>query len=153
VGDDTVDENEVPVAEAIRPFELTDRPIDAASLRAELDSASAGGVVVFEGVVRNHHQGRAVLRLAYQAYEALAAREGQRILDEAREQHAIERVVCVHRVGELAIGEVAVFVGVAAAHRDAAFAACRYVIDETKRRVPIWKKEFYATGESDWLHP
>lgn len=134
-------------------FQISSEAIDAAALRAALDDAKAGAIVAFEGTVRNHHQGRGVLKLAYQAYDALAEKEGERILDEAKRQFAIEHLVCVHRTGELAIGDVAVFVGVAAAHRDAAFAACRYVIDETKRRVPIWKKEFYEGGESDWLHP
>jgi molybdopterin synthase catalytic subunit len=132
-------------------FELTAAPVDAAALRAALAREDAGAVVCFEGVVRDHNAGRRVLRLAYQAFDDLAAREGNRILAEARARHAIARMHAVHRVGVLEIGAVAVWVGVSAAHRDAAFAACRYAIDELKRRVPIWKKEFYAEGESEWL--
>ncbi|MDC8015358.1 molybdenum cofactor biosynthesis protein MoaE [Tahibacter soli] len=134
-------------------FDLSDAPLDLAALAGALDSASAGACVTFEGRVRNHNEGKPVVRLAYQAYAALARAEGERIVAEAHERYAIEHAACVHRVGTLAIGDVAVWVGASAAHRDAAFAACRYVIDEIKRRVPIWKNEFYADGESGWLHP
>ena len=137
----------------MKDFALAATAIDATALRSALGSDRAGAVVCFEGVVRDHSEGRAVRRLAYQAYAPLAEAEGARIVAAARARHAIERIVCVHRVGELAIGEIAVFVGVSAAHRDAAFAACREVIDEVKRSVPIWKKEHYADGESAWLHP
>lgn len=134
-------------------FVLSPEPIDVAALRRGLDDARAGAVLCFEGTVRNHQDGRAVLRLSYQSYAELAASEGQRIVEEAATRFAVERVEAVHRVGDLAIGDVAVWVGVAAAHRDAAFAACRYVIDEVKSRVPIWKMEAYSDGESEWLHP
>lgn len=137
----------------MKDFALATEPIDAAALRAALAGDRAGAVVCFEGVVRDHNEGRAVRRLAYQAYAPLAEAEGGRIVAQARARFAIERIVCVHRVGELAIGDIAVFVGASAAHRDAAFAACRHVIDEVKRHVPIWKKEHYADGESAWLHP
>lgn len=134
-------------------FRLAEFPIDGGALARDLASASAGACVSFEGWVRNHNQGKAVQRLAYQAYPALAQAEGERILAEAVARFAIEKALCVHRVGDLAIGELAVWVGVSAAHRDAAFAACRHVIDEIKARVPIWKNEFYADGFSGWLHP
>ncbi|WP_330970719.1 molybdenum cofactor biosynthesis protein MoaE, partial [Lysobacter sp. A3-1-A15] len=101
----------------------------------------------------DHNDGRGVQGLRYQAYAALAQAEGERILAEALERFAIVDARCVHRVGELAIGELAIWVGVSAAHRDAAFAACRFVIDEVKARVPIWKHERYADGAADWLHP
>ena len=134
-------------------FRLSDKPVDVAALRAELLDARVGGYASFEGWIRDHHAGRAVTGLRYEAYAALAEQEGERILDEAREQFAILDVRCVHRTGDLAIGELAVWVGVAAAHRDAAFAACRFVIDEVKARVPIWKHERYADGDAGWLHP
>jgi len=134
-------------------FRLSDKPVDVASLRAELLDARVGGYASFEGWVRDHHGGRAVTGLRYEAYAALAEQEGERILDEAREKFAILDVRCVHRTGDLAIGELAVWVGVAAAHRDAAFGACRFVIDEVKARVPIWKHERYADGDAGWLHP
>jgi molybdopterin synthase catalytic subunit len=127
--------------------------VEPPAQRGDVDGG-VGGIVTFEGVVRNHSADRAVLRLAYDAYAPLATKEGERILAEARKRYAVAHVACAHRTGVLAIGEVAVWVGAAAAHRDAAFAACRYVIDEVKRRVPIWKKEFYADGESGWIeHP
>jgi molybdopterin synthase catalytic subunit len=134
-------------------FRLSESPIDSAALARGLAHARAGGCVTFEGWIRNHNEGRAVLRLGYQAYAPLAQREGESILAEAREKFAILDARCAHRVGTLEIGELAVWVGVSAAHRDAAFSACRYIIDEVKQRVPIWKNEHYADGESGWLHP
>ncbi len=134
-------------------FRLRSVAIDGANLRAELQSHAAGGFASFEGWVREQHAGRAVLRLDYEAYEILAISEAERILDEARERFAVVDVRCEHRVGTLELGEVAVWVGVSAAHRDAAFAACRYIIDEVKRRVPIWKREHYVEGPSGWIHP
>ena len=134
-------------------FEISSQSLNTGELGSALANAGAGACVSFEGWVRNRNEGKLVQRLAYQAYVPLAQAEGDRILAEARERFAIEAVGCVHRIGELQIGELAVWVGVSAAHRDAAFAACRYVIDEIKRRVPIWKNEFYADGASGWLHP
>ncbi|HXS74314.1 MAG TPA: molybdenum cofactor biosynthesis protein MoaE [Rhodanobacteraceae bacterium] len=134
-------------------FSLSDSIIDAISLRRELESERAGALVTFEGRVRNHNEGRAVRGLQYEAYAELAEAEGARIIEEVLARFEIAQVLCVHRVGELALGELAVWVGVSAAHRDAAFAACRYVIDEIKTRVPIWKHERYADGEAEWLHP
>lgn len=134
-------------------FRISSEPIDAAVLARELANSGAGACVTFEGWVRDRNEGRAVRRLDYQAYAALAQNEGERILAEVRGRFAIVSARCAHRVGSLAIGELAVWVGVSAGHRDAAFAACRYVIDEVKKRVPIWKNEHYADGESGWLHP
>jgi len=134
-------------------FSLAQTPIDTATLRAQLLDDRVGGYASFEGWVRNHNEGRDVLGLRYEAYEVLAEAEGEKVLDEACAKFDILDVHCVHRVGELAIGEMAVWVGVSAAHRDAAFAACRYVIDEVKARVPIWKHERYAEGDAGWLHP
>ncbi|MCI1710189.1 MAG: molybdenum cofactor biosynthesis protein MoaE [Chiayiivirga sp.] len=134
-------------------FRLRDSRIDGDALRRELQATAAGGFCSFEGWVRDEHRGRAVRRLDYQAYEVLAGREAERILDEARERFAIIDARCEHRVGTLEPGDVAVWIGVSAAHRDAAFAACRYLIDEIKQRVPIWKREHYAEGDSGWIHP
>ncbi|MBS0581796.1 MAG: molybdenum cofactor biosynthesis protein MoaE [Proteobacteria bacterium] len=134
-------------------FELSEREIDAQALARGLAHARAGACATFEGWVRDHNEGRAVLRLDYQAYAPLAQSEGERIVEEAREKFAIVEARCVHRAGTLAIGDLAVWVGVSAAHRGAAFEACRYIIDEVKKRVPIWKNEHYADGESGWLHP
>ena len=134
-------------------FRLRREPIDGDALRRTLQTHAAGGFCSFEGWVREQHQGRAVLRLDYEAYDALAQTEGDRILAESRDRFAIAAIACDHRIGTLELGDCAVWVGVSAAHRDAAFAACRYVIDEVKRRVPIWKREHYADGDSGWIHP
>jgi molybdopterin synthase catalytic subunit len=140
------------VAEAPR-FRLAEGPVDAAALQAGLRDARAGACASFEGWVRDHNAGRPVLGLRYEAYAELAQREGEAILADAMRRFDIVEAGCVHRTGELAIGELAVWVGVSAAHRDAAFAACRWIIDEVKARVPIWKHERYAGGDAGWLHP
>jgi len=134
-------------------FSISATPIDVARLQRELEASGVGAVVCFEGRVRDHNDGRAVDGLSYQAYVELAETEGQRIVDEARDKFAAEHVVCVHRIGDLALGDIAVWAGVSAGHRAAAFDACRYVIDQVKARVPIWKREHYVDGESGWLHP
>lgn len=134
-------------------FLLLDAPIDVAALRAGLLSDTAGAFASFEGWVRDHNDGRPVRGLAYSSYRALAESEGTRIVTEARGRFDIVAAACAHRVGELEIGEMAVWVGVSAAHRGPAFEACRWIIDEVKARVPIWKNERYADGEGQWLHP
>ena len=134
-------------------FALAVTPLDPAGLQAALRDDRAGACASFEGWVRNHNEGRAVDGLRYEAYVDLAEREGQAILDEAMRRFDIVGAACEHRIGELAIGDLAVWVGVSAAHRDAAFAACRWIIDEVKARVPIWKHERYAGGDAGWLHP
>lgn len=134
-------------------FALAETPIDTIALRRALESTGVGAVVCFEGRVRDHNDGRAVGGLSYQAYSALAVAEGTRIVDEACARFPVDRIVCVHRVGDLTLGDVAVWAGVAAGHRAAAFDACRHVIDEVKLCVPIWKREHYLDGASTWLHP
>ena len=134
-------------------FRLADTPVDISALRAKLLDERVGGYASFEGWVRNHNDGRNVDGLRYEAYAVLAENEGARIIEEAMATFDIVDALCVHRVGDLAIGELAVWVGVSAAHRDAAFAACRFIIDEVKASVPIWKRERYAEGDAGWLHP
>lgn len=134
-------------------FTVLAAPLRPELLREPLDNARAGAYASFEGWVRDHNQGRAVDGLHYEAYQALAEKEGARILEEALQRFAILDARCAHRVGELAVGELAVWVGVSAEHREAAFQACRYIIDEVKLRVPIWKRERYRQGGADWLHP
>jgi adenylyltransferase/sulfurtransferase len=133
-------------------FRISTVPVDLAELRAELADPSCGGYTAFEGWVRDHNEGQRVLRLEYEAYAALAVREGERIIAEAQQKFGVPHILCVHRVGELAIGDLAVWVGASAPHRDEAFRACRYVIDEVKHRVPIWKKEHYVNGDSGWVN-
>ncbi|GAA4780405.1 molybdenum cofactor biosynthesis protein MoaE [Lysobacter hankyongensis] len=134
-------------------FSIADARFDIAPLRARLLRADAGAYASFEGWVRDHNDGRAALGLRYEAYVALAEAEGAKIVEEALAKFAVADAACVHRVGDLAVGDLAVWVGVSAAHRDAAFAACRWIIDEVKARVPIWKHERYAEGDAAWLHP
>jgi molybdopterin synthase catalytic subunit len=130
-------------------FSLSEESINGQE-RTMADPA-AGAYVCFEGWVRNHNEGKAVTSLEYEAYEMLAQKEGNKILGEAREKFDILEAACIHRTGHLQIGEIAVWVGVTAKHREAAFEACRYVIDEVKARVPIWKKEHYSDGNSGWV--
>ena len=133
-------------------FRFSRTPIDAESARAELADPTCGGYTSFEGLVRNHNEGMNVRHLEYEAFEPLAIKEGERIVAEAIERFGIEHAACIHRIGDLAIGEMAVWVGAAARHRDEAFRACRYIIDEVKHRVPIWKKEHYENGDSGWVN-
>jgi molybdopterin synthase catalytic subunit len=137
----------------VKRFALSEVPLDPHALRAGLESAHAGAFAGFEGIVRDHNDGRAVHGLWYEAHTNLAQAEGEAILSEALERFAIIDARCVHRLGELAVGDLAVWVGVWAAHRDAAFDACRWIIDTVKSRVPIWKHERYAEGDATWLHP
>jgi molybdopterin synthase catalytic subunit len=101
---------------------------------------------VFEGIVRNHSGGRTTLYLEYEAYEAMALAGMRAIVAEMRSRYPVDRAAMVHRLGRIEIGETAVLVVVSSAHRGAAFDACRFGIDELKRRVPIWKKEYFADG-------
>jgi molybdopterin synthase catalytic subunit len=133
-------------------FRLSADPLDPARLQTGLSNPRAGACVTFEGWVRDRNEGQAVLSLEYEAYAPLAEKEGARILTEARDKFALLDAICVHRVGHLQLGEPAVWVGVAAEHRGAAFDACRYIIDEAKARVPIWKKEHYASGATAWVN-
>jgi molybdopterin synthase catalytic subunit len=132
-------------------FQLTDQPIDPQTLCDEVRDPSAGGFASFEGWVRNHHQGREVASLEYEAFPALAQKEGNRILAKISTEHDIVAMRCVHRTGHLEIGDIAVCIAVSAAHRDAAFSACRAIIDAIKATVPIWKKEHYTDGTAEWV--
>jgi sulfur-carrier protein adenylyltransferase/sulfurtransferase len=136
----------------VATFNFTSQKIDDSALREQLFDPAAGGYTSFEGWVRNHNEGLAVRHLEYEAFEPLAIKEGERIVAEAIERFGVEHAACVHRIGDLAIGEMAVWVGVSARHRAEAFLACRYIIDEVKHRVPIWKKEHYVNGDSGWVN-
>jgi molybdopterin synthase catalytic subunit len=131
---------------------VTNTVIDPDGLRKSLFDPGAGAYCGFEGWIRNENEGRAVQRLEYEAYEPLAVTEGEKIIAEAGEQFPLLHAHCVHRTGMLEIGECAVWVGVSAAHRDEAFQACRYIIDQLKVRLPIWKKEHYVDGDSGWVN-
>src|SRR3954449_10453103 len=116
---------------------LTSDPIELSALVTRVQSSTQGGIACFLGTVRDHHGGREVIRLEYSAYQPMAEAECARIVSEAKARWNCAAVL-EHRVGALAIGDVAVAIAVASAHRDDAFTACRYVIEEVKRRVPIW---------------
>lgn len=129
-------------------FHLSDRPIVPPSP----DCPSSGGFVTFEGRVRTMNEGRSVEFLEYEAYDALTVSEGTALVEEAVRKFGLDWAHASHRVGKLEIGEVAVWIGCAAAHRKEAFLACEFLIDEMKRRLPIWKKEHYAVGPSEWMN-
>lgn len=131
---------------------LTDQPLDLAPLIARVTSPERGGVACFLGTVRDHHEGRAVTGLEYSAYEAMAEAECARVVAEAEAKWDVA-VALAHRTGRLEVGDVAVAIAAAAPHRDAAFMACRYVIEQVKRRVPIWKRERYLDGTVAWVAP
>jgi molybdopterin synthase catalytic subunit len=134
------------------PFTFSRTPLDVGALRAPLADPACGGYATFEGWVRDHNEGQRVRHLEYEAYEELAVREAGRIVAEATSRFGVTHAACAHRLGDLEIGEVAVWVGVSATHRDEAFRACRYIIDEIKQRLPIWKKEHYVGGDSGWVN-
>ena len=134
-------------------FRLSGTPLDVAAQREAMLHARAGAHASFEGWVRDHNDGRAVSGLHYDAYARLAEEEGARVINEAIDRFDIVDAACIHRTGDLEVGDLAVWVGVTAGHRDAAFAACRFIIDEVKSRVPIWKRERYRDGDAGWLHP
>jgi molybdopterin synthase catalytic subunit len=132
---------------------LVRSPIDVGTLLSEVASPSSGAISLFLGVVRDQNEGRAVCGIEYTAYHAMAELELQRILDEARERFGISRAVVVHRLGELAVGDASVAIVVSHAHRAPALDAVRFVIEELKRRVPIWKRELYVDGTREWVDP
>ncbi len=133
-------------------MQITDQTIEPDELRDSLTDSAAGAYVGFEGWIRNENEGQDVLRLEYEVYEPLAVKEGNKVIEEAQRKFPLLHARCVHRSGLLEIGECAVWVGVTSAHRDEAFAACRYIIDQVKIRLPIWKKEHYVEGHSGWVN-
>jgi molybdopterin synthase catalytic subunit len=132
-------------------FSISSTPLDLVALRTSVLDPTCGAIVSFEGLVRNHNEGRTVESLEYDAHPSMAAKEGQRVVEETLERFDITRAVAVHRVGHLGIGDIAVAVYVSSSHRQDAFAACRHLIDEIKSRVPVWKREHFADGTAEWL--
>ena len=128
-------------------YRLTDKPIDVNELLAFVGDPGAGAVATFIGATRNNNEGRSILSLDYEAYPGMAEQEMARLGEEAAARWEVTRVAIVHRTGNVPIGEASVIIAVSAPHRDDAFKACRYAIDELKKRVPIWKKEIYEGGE------
>jgi molybdopterin synthase catalytic subunit len=132
---------------------IVDREIDPSSLIAEVRSNAAGAVSVFIGTVRDVSEGRGVIRLQYDAYLAMAESELATIVHEAAARYDIMCLVAEHRVGELSVGEVSVAIAAAHAHRTAAIECAQFVIEEIKKRVPIWKREHFVDGTREWLDP
>ena len=133
-------------------MQVVDQPISPDQLRKTLLDPAAGAYCAFEGWIRNRNEGHDVARLEYEVYVPLAIKEGERIIREAQLKYPGIVAHCVHRAGLLEIGDCAVWVGVSSEHRDEAFRACRCIIDEVKHRLPIWKKEYYANGDSGWVN-
>ena len=131
---------------------ISKETIDPDALRRDLMDPAAGGFCSFEGWVRNLNDGQTVLRLEYEAYAPLAIVEGEKVLAEAQQMFPHLHAYCVHREGLLEISDCAVWVGVCSPHRDEAFQAFRYIIDQVKVRLPIWKKEHYVDGNSGWVN-
>lgn len=131
--------------------ELTRSPIDVAALEREARRPDCGALALFLGTTRDHHQGRRVVRLAYEAYERMAVPALERIEQEAVRRFGAVSCRIVHRLGEVPVAEASVAVVVAAAHRAAAFDACRWAMDELKRHAPIWKQEHYQDGAPEWV--
>ena len=136
----------------MKSFGVSAHPIDLAAFRKQLEDRSCGAYVQFDGWVRDHNEGQQVLRLEYEIYEPLAVKEGNRIINEAVERFAVSNACAIHRSGLMGLSEVAVVVGVSSPHRGEAFDACRYIIDQAKVRLPIWKKEYYANGNAEWVN-
>jgi molybdopterin synthase catalytic subunit len=121
-------------------------PIDTAQVLAEIKRPEDGAAIVFEGIVRNNTRGRQTLYLDYEAYEEMALKQMEELVAEALGQFKVREVAIVHRLGRLEIGETSVLIVVASAHRGAAYDASRWLIDTLKRKVPIWKKEYFVDG-------
>ena len=134
-------------------IELTQSPIDYAALTEQVRSNQSGAVVLFLGTVREMTHGRQTVALDYEAYPEMAKAKMQELLDEARTHWPVDRAAIVHRLGHLELGDISVAVAVSCPHRNQAFEAGRFLIDELKVRVPVWKKENWADGTTEWVHP
>jgi len=132
----------------MKEFKITSNLIDSQTIG---DNSGIGARSVFEGTVRDTNNGHDVKKLEYECYESLAIKEGNKILGEAIEKFGLIDAFCIHRIGTLEVGETAVIVVATSGHRDEAFKGCRYIIDEVKCRVPIWKKEHYQDGATEWI--
>ncbi len=128
-------------------FRVTKEPLDLQSLVRYVTDPEAGAIATFIGTTRNNNEGRKVIALDYEAYPEMAEKELARLGEEAKRKWKIERMAIVHRIGPVQITEPSVIIAVSAAHRDDAFQACRFAIEEIKKSVPIWKKEVFEGGE------
>jgi len=135
-------------------IKISEKPLDVQSCIDRVMTPQCGGIDVFIGTVRATTKGKTVVRLEFEAYEKMALKEMKKIADEAAKKWNVHKILMHHRTGILKIGDIPVVIAVSAAHRDAAFEACRYIIDTLKKTVPIWKKEVFEDGEV-WVaaHP
>ncbi len=132
-------------------YRISADPLDVEQMQAQVAHPGAGAISLFVGVTRSHHQGRPVVRLEYEAYASMACRVMAQLGDEAKAKWSLEAVAIHHRIGLVPVGEASVIIAVSAAHRAEALDACHYLIDRLKEVVPIWKKEFFADGQAQWL--
>ena len=137
----------------MRRASIVDRVINPVELMSAVQSTAFGAISMFIGTVRDTHEGRSVSAIDYSAYAAMADTELETILAEAEDKFEVSAIVVEHRVGSLALGDVSVAIAAAHAHRAPALDATRYVIEEIKKRVPIWKLEHYADGTLEWVDP
>jgi len=134
-------------------IQLTHEPMDYFTRTESVRRGDCGGVVTFLGTVRDLTGGRQTVALDYEAYPGMAEKKLAEIETEVRQRWPIGEVVLVHRLGHLEVGEISVAVAVSCPHRAEAFEACRYAIDRLKEIVPIWKKEYWSDGSTEWVHP
>ncbi|MDP6279379.1 MAG: molybdenum cofactor biosynthesis protein MoaE [Nitrospinota bacterium] len=125
---------------------IVETPVDMDTLIGDVAEDDIGGVCTFIGLVRNHSRGQRVTHLEYHAYPEMSEKKMRQVIEEVSERFGVDRIAMEHRIGTLQIGEIAVGIAAASAHRDASFKACRYAIDRIKQIVPIWKKEFGEDG-------
>ena len=135
------------------PHVLTNQPLDAAALLAEVALAGCGASALFAGTVRNSPEDVDIEGIEYSAYPEMAEAEFDRIVSEAQARWPMARIALRHRLGYIAAGEASIAIAVASPHRADAYACSRYLIEETKTRVPIWKKERFASGQARWVEP
>lgn len=148
----SISENEAYDIAIQQGFALVDKPINDRRLKLALLNDQSGALATFEGWVRNHNNARPVTKLTYYGYEKLAINQGEKLITQAKQQFDIINAVAIHRIGDLAIGDMAVWIGVTAHHRYPAFDACRWLLDDIKADIPVWKQEFYADSEESlWL--
>ncbi len=134
-------------------FRVTTEPLDVQQIHNLVKSPADGAVVTFDGIVRNNFAGREVRYLEYEAYAAMAEKKMAEIAAQVQNKFAVGNIAMVHRIGRLEIGESSILIAIAAPHRQPAFEACAYAMDRVKEEVPVWKKEFFADGESHWVQP
>jgi molybdopterin synthase catalytic subunit len=147
---DDLKASKVITTQLIHMQHITHNPIDIPSLFQNSHSPNTGAVVLFSGEIRNSNKNKEVLWLEFEAYESMAESTIEAILEEAREKWPLNTAICIHRIGKLDISECAVVVITGSSHRDAAYQANRFIIDEVKRKTPIWKCEYFADGTSEW---